>query len=234
MGFLNNLGSRANNLYTTEWRIRTKRHFNEGWGTPEMESQRHKFKGFLTLFDLWNTIPVEHPYTYIIYEVFEFTLTTAPGGEAVQDVLSAVLAEIGFDSFVHTGSLDLPRQARTDDPRSADFAEPSANDSYKAYIQQDLYDEEALKQALLDFPFPVWKSAMNRWRPKTKTGTKSGRSIISNRSWWETAVSSPEHSIKMPQAEYNITINPQMSFGTGHHATTSQMIQRILDDDMGG
>ena len=24
MGFLNNLGSRANNLYTTEWRIRTK------------------------------------------------------------------------------------------------------------------------------------------------------------------------------------------------------------------
>ena len=36
----------------------------------------------------------------------EFTFTTAPGGEAVQDVLSAVLAEIGFDSFVHTGSLD--------------------------------------------------------------------------------------------------------------------------------
>lgn len=38
----------------------------------------------------------------------------------------------------------------------------------------------------------------------------------------------------VPQAEYNITINPQMSFGTGHHATTSQMIQRILDDDMEG
>ena len=71
----------------------------------------------------------------------EFTFTTAPGGEAVQDVLSAVLAEIGFDSFVHTGSLDLPRQARTDDPEAPIFAEPSANDSYKAYIQQDLYDE---------------------------------------------------------------------------------------------
>ena len=84
----------------------------------------------------------------------EFTFTTTPGGEAVQDVLSAVLAEIGFDSFVHTGSLDLPRQARTDDPEAPIFAEPSANDSYKAYIQQDLYDEEALKQALLDFPIP--------------------------------------------------------------------------------
>jgi ribosomal protein L11 methyltransferase len=35
-----------------------------------------------------------------------------------------------------------------------------------------------------------------------------------------------------PQAEYNIIIDPRMSFGTGHHATTSQMISRILEDDM--
>lgn len=38
----------------------------------------------------------------------------------------------------------------------------------------------------------------------------------------------------VPRAEYNITINPQMSFGTGHHATTSQMISRILQDHMEG
>lgn len=62
---------------------------------------------------MWNT---HTPILYMKY--LEFTFTTAPGGEAVQDVLSAVLAEIGFDSFVHTGSLDLPRQARTDDPEA--------------------------------------------------------------------------------------------------------------------
>lgn len=38
----------------------------------------------------------------------------------------------------------------------------------------------------------------------------------------------------VPEAEYKITINPQMSFGTGHHATTSQMISRLLTDDITG
>ena len=38
----------------------------------------------------------------------------------------------------------------------------------------------------------------------------------------------------VPQADFNIIINPQMSFGTGHHATTSQMIERILTDEMEG
>lgn len=38
----------------------------------------------------------------------------------------------------------------------------------------------------------------------------------------------------VPKAEYSITINPQMSFGTGHHATTSQMISRLLNDDITG
>lgn len=127
----------------------------------------------------------------------EFTFTTTPGGEAVQDVLSAVLAEIGFDSFVHTGSLDLPRQARTDDPEAPIFAEPSANDSYKAYIQQDLYDEEALKQALLDFPIPGVEIRYEQVEAEDKNWNEEWEKHYSNRSWWETAVSSPEHSTKM-------------------------------------
>ena len=36
----------------------------------------------------------------------------------------------------------------------------------------------------------------------------------------------------MPEADYNVRINPQMSFGTGHHQTTAQMIGRLLDDDI--
>ena len=148
----------------------------------------------------------------------EFTFTTAPGGEAVQDVLSAVLAEIGFDSFVHTGSLDLPRQARTDDPEAPIFAEPSANDSYKAYIQQDLYDEEALKQALLDFPIPGVEIRYEQVEAEDKNWNEEWEKhyfqplVVGDRC----VIAGTFHK-NVPQAEYNITINPQMSFGTCHH-----------------
>ena len=46
-------------------------------------------------------------------------------------------------------------------------------------------------------------------------------------------ISSTFHT-DVPEAEYSIKINPQMSFGTGHHATTSQMISRLLSDNIEG
>lgn len=165
----------------------------------------------------------------------EFTFTTNPGGEVVQDILSAVLAEIGFDSFVHTGSLDLPRQARTDDPEAPIFAAPSTNDSYKAYIQESIYDEQALKQALADFPLPDVEIQYEKVEAEDKNWNEEWEKhyfqplVVDNRC----VIAGTFHK-NVPQAEYNITINPQMSFGTGHHATTSQMIQRILADDMQG
>lgn len=44
--------------------------------------------------------------------------------------------------------------------------------------------------------------------------------------------SSFHHDI--PEAEYDIVIDPKMAFGTGHHDTTSQMVGHILDADMAG
>jgi len=37
-----------------------------------------------------------------------------------------------------------------------------------------------------------------------------------------------------PQARYNIRINPRMSFGTGHHATTRSMMRFLLQTDISG
>jgi ribosomal protein L11 methyltransferase len=39
---------------------------------------------------------------------------------------------------------------------------------------------------------------------------------------------------EVPQAEYEILINPQMAFGTGHHETTSLIIGELLDADLKG
>jgi ribosomal protein L11 methyltransferase len=37
-----------------------------------------------------------------------------------------------------------------------------------------------------------------------------------------------------PEAEYEIIIDPKMAFGTGHHATTSQMVSGTLGMDLKG
>lgn len=165
----------------------------------------------------------------------EFTFTTRPADEAVQDVLAAVLAETGFDSFVHTGSLDLPRMAGTDNPEAPEFAAPAETDSFKAYIRKDLYDAGALQTAIGDFPLPGVEITYDMAEAEDKNWNEEWEKnyfqplVVDGRC----VVASTFHK-DVPHAEFNITINPQMSFGTGHHATTAQMIKRILDDDMAG
>ena len=38
----------------------------------------------------------------------------------------------------------------------------------------------------------------------------------------------------VPEAPYDIVIDPKMAFGTGHHNTTSQMVKHILASDIKG
>lgn len=46
------------------------------------------------------------------------------------------------------------------------------------------------------------------------------------------SVRAPFH--EQPETEYDIVIEPKMSFGTGHHATTHMMLQFILKDNWEG
>ena len=75
----------------------------------------------------------------------EFAFHTTPCTEVVNDVLSAVLGEVGFESFVEQA------------------------DGIAAYIQKDLYSENALKEALAYFPLPdtqveyTYQEAVNCW-----------------------------------------------------------------------
>ena len=141
----------------------------------------------------------------------EFTFHTTPCTEIVNDVLSAVLGEAGFESFVEQ------------------------TDGIAAYIQKDLYNETVLKEALADFPLP-------------DTQVEYAYQEAEDKDWneeWEKNFFQPIiigdscviHSTflrDIPLAEYDIVINPQMAFGTGHHETTSLIIGELLDNDLQG
>ncbi len=145
---------------------------------------------------------------------YEFKFLTTPASEDIHDVLAAVLAEIGFDSFVPA-----------DDGSGA----------LLAYIKVAEYDKDNLEACISAFPlenvsiqFSFQEAEDKDWNEEWEKNyfkplVVDGRCVVS----------STFHK-DVPTAEYAITIDPRMSFGTGHHATTSQMISEILDCDMQG
>lgn len=141
----------------------------------------------------------------------EFSFHTTPCTEVVNDVLSAVLADAGFESFVE---------------------QP---DGLLAYIQQSLYDEASVEAAISEFPIPDTAIEYSFVEAEDKDWNEEWEKnffqpiVIGNRC----VIHSTFHH-DVPEAEYDIAINPQMAFGTGHHETTSLVIGEILDSDMSG
>ena len=141
----------------------------------------------------------------------QFNFRTSPCTEVTNDVLSATLADVGFESFMEQlGGI-------------------------AAYIQKDLYDEHALRQALDDFPLPDARIDYDFLEAEDRDWNEEWERnffqpiIIGNRC----VVHSTFHH-DVPQAEYDITIDPQMAFGTGHHETTGLIINELLDTDLAG
>lgn len=141
----------------------------------------------------------------------EFTFRTVPCTETANDLLSAVLGEAGFESFVE---------------------QPGG---IAAYIQKDLYDEATVKAAIEDFPLPDTRVEYTYQEAEDKDWNEEWEKnffrpiVIGSRC----VIHSTFHH-DVPKAEYDIVINPQMAFGTGHHETTSLIISELLDSDLQG
>lgn len=125
--------------------------------------------------------------------------------------MSALAGEIGFESFVE------------------------CEGGVQAYIQQSLFDENALKEMLANFPVPDTKITYTITEPEDKDWNEEWEKnffqpiVIDNRC----VIHSTFHH-DYPHAEYDIVINPQMAFGTGHHETTSSILGELLDADLKG
>jgi ribosomal protein L11 methyltransferase len=116
-----------------------------------------------------------------------------------QDILTFLLGEEGFESF------------------------SQEEEELRAYIPEQLFDAEKLKQVLAGHPFEYttvvipdqnWNEV---WERTFSPVEIEGRCVIR----------APFHECR-PGFQFEIIIEPKMSFGTAHHETTSQMIELML------
>ena len=139
----------------------------------------------------------------------EVTFTTHPCNETVNDVVSALAGDIGFESFVE------------------------CEGGIQAYIQQALFNKEVLDEMISEFPIPNAKVEYTVKEAEDKNWNEEWEKnffqpiVIGDRC----CIHSTFHK-DTPKTEYEILINPQMAFGTGHHETTSSIISELLNADL--
>jgi len=139
----------------------------------------------------------------------ELIFTTLPTEDYQQDLLINALCEIGFDTF-----------------EELDFG-------FKAYIssagfdQQKLYDALSIYQDLFVFSYEVNLIPQKNWNEIWESNFEPIE--ISSKIFVRATFHQPR-----PEFPYEIVIDPKMAFGTGHHQTTSMMLELMLEDDFDG
>ena len=141
----------------------------------------------------------------MIYISYDFTVNPK---EPASEILIAELGYAGFESFVET------------------------ENGFTAYIQKEAYNEQILDAIFVlntkefDISYKIEEIAQTNWN---KEWEKNFNPIQVD---GLVSIRAPFH--ENPNLEYDIVIEPKMSFGTGHHETTHMMVQHLHRLDLKG
>jgi ribosomal protein L11 methyltransferase len=141
-------------------------------------------------------------------DYIEVDVTVTPRQPAT-DLLVTQLAEVGFESFADTAT------------------------GFQAWIPADAFEESMLAvvnqldSELGKAVFSVKKIAGQNWNAEWESSyqpVKIGRKLM---------IRAPFHEPD-PEVEMELVIQPQQSFGTGHHPTTALMAEKLLTSPLAG
>ena len=145
---------------------------------------------------------------------FEVAFTLSPYSADACDVLAASAGEVGFETFMET------------------------EDGLTGYVQQALFDEQALKETIEDFPFDgvsisydVQEAEDKDWNEQweqegfepieVRRKMEDGRGII---------IHDGRHlPVNISDQDITIEIDAKLAFGTGTHETTRMICSTLLD-----
>ena len=151
---------------------------------------------------------------------YEVEMTITPCTQDAQDILSAMAAEAGFETFEETPSGLL------------------------GYVQQSLFLQEALDAVIANFPFEgthiIYKVREAEDRDWNEQWEQEGFEPIEVRSKREAGrcvvIHDGRHLGNLPfdNLLFTIEIDAVMAFGTGTHETTRMLCSTLLDMDLQG
>ncbi|MBR4130313.1 MAG: 50S ribosomal protein L11 methyltransferase [Bacteroidaceae bacterium] len=142
---------------------------------------------------------------------FEVKCTLHPFNEDAADILSASLSEIGFEAFSQT------------------------EDGLLAYIQQNEWDEDKMREVVQDFCLPEVRIRYS----KVEAPDEDWNQVWEEEGFQPVLVGDEivVHDVKhtdVPQVKYDILITPRLAFGTGSHETTRLILRTLAQLDLDG
>jgi len=129
-----------------------------------------------------------------------------------KEVYTSLMADAGCDSFMDGDS----------------------EEELLCYIPEKDYREDVFKDMLENPEFPEVKVAYSVTPMEDKDWNAAWEAnyepvLIDGKCY----IRAPFHPAR-PDVDYEIVIEPKMSFGTAHHATTAQMVSYLLETDVRG
>lgn len=105
----------------------------------------------------------------------------------------------------------------------------------KSYIKEENFDNEAFQKLIQENNIDYTKNTIQEtnWNAEWESGFEPIDVIHPITGELFAHVRASFHEIK-PQAKHDLIITPKMSFGTGHHATTLQMMEQMIGLDFIG